>query len=60
MGWLEKAFKLHTRWWVQHQSEVLLLLEIRQAIDTKKIKSGINCRMPRLPKAIVAIRIREK
>jgi hypothetical protein len=60
MGWLEKAFKLHTRWWVKNQWEILLLLEIRQAIDSKKVKSGINSRMPRLPNAIVAIRIREK
>lgn len=58
--WLERAFDLPARWWINHHGSVPLLLEIRQAIETKKVKSGGGSRLPKLPTAIVAIHIREK
>jgi hypothetical protein len=61
MNWLQKSFKLPgTRWWILHQYEINLLSEMRQAIDSKKIKIGRGRRMPKLHKSIVAIRIRDK
>jgi hypothetical protein len=60
--WLEAAFNLSGRWWVNHHgsSTVPLLLEIRKAIEIKKVTTGYGCRLPRLPNSIVAIRIRGK
>jgi hypothetical protein len=61
MEWLQKSFKLPgARWWVLHQYKINLLSEMRQAINSKKVKIGEGARMPRLHKSIVAIRIRDK
>jgi hypothetical protein len=61
MNWLQKSFKLPgARWWILNQYKINLLSEMRQAIDNKKIKNGRGCRMPKLHKSIVAIRIRDK
>jgi len=58
--WLEKAFQLPVRFWKAHHFEVPLLQEMRQAIDSGKVRKGGGSRLPRRPDAVVAIRVRDR
>ena len=60
MGWLESALKLKARWWVNNSNKVPLLIEIRKAIETKKVRSGGGVRLPKCAKSIVALEIRDQ
>ena len=60
LRWLERGFKLSAKWWVRNHMRVPLLKEIRQAIETKKSRSGGGSRLPKLANTLVAIKIREK
>ena len=60
MVWLESALKLKARWWVNNSNKVPLLIEIRKAIETKKVRSGGGARLPKCAKSIVALEIRDQ
>ena len=55
MEWLTKMLDLKKPWWPQHSQSLPLLHEIETLINSKRPKSP---RMPRNPKAIVAIEVR--
>ena len=60
--WLERAFKLPSRWWIKHQSRLPLFQEIRQSIEAMK-KGGkkeknMSDLMAKRTNVIVAIQLR--
>ena len=58
--WLEKGLKLPARWWLQNASRIPLLQEIRETIETTKIRKGGASRLSKKFNIFVAINIRDK
>ena len=58
--WLERAFKLPSRWWIKHQSRLPLFQEIRQSIEAMKkgSKKNMTDLMAKRTNVIVAIQLR--
>ena len=60
MTWLQKALKLHHRWWVRNHSHIPLLLEIRELIKKNKVYKGSGARLPREHESMVLLKVRER
>ena len=58
--WLSKFFKKPAKWWLHNGSKVPLVREIRETIETGKVRKGGASRLSKRADIVVAINVRGK